>query len=133
MKKENIILFDGVCNLCNASVLFVIERDKKNVFQFASLQSSFGQQVLKKHQLSSSDFDSMILLQDGIIHQRSDAALRIAKELSGAWKLLYGFIIVPRFIRNGVYNFVARNRYKWFGKQEACMIPTPELKAKFFA
>ncbi len=133
MKKENIILFDGVCNLCNASVLFVIERDKKNVFQFASLQSSFGQQVLKKHQLSSSDFDSMILLQDGTIHQRSDAALRIAKELSGAWKLLYGFIIVPRFIRNGVYNFVARNRYKWFGKQEACMIPTPELKAKFFA
>jgi len=133
VKKENIILFDGVCNLCNASVLFVIERDKKNVFQFASLQSSFGQQVLKKHQLSSSDFDSMILLQDGTIHQRSDAALRIAKELSGAWKLLYGFIIVPRFIRNGVYNFVARNRYKWFGKQEACMIPTPELKAKFFA
>ena len=133
MKKENIILFDGVCNLCNASVLFVIERDKKNVFQFASLQSSFGQQVLKKHQLSSSDFDSMILLQDGTIHQRSDAALRIAKELSGAWKLLYGFIILPRFIRNGVYNFVARNRYKWFGKQEACMIPTPELKAKFFA
>ena len=119
--------------MCNASVLFVIERDKKNVFQFASLQSSFGQQVLKKHQLSSSDFDSMILLQDGTIHQRSDAALRIAKELSGAWKLLYGFIIVPRFIRNGVYNFVARNRYKWFGKQEACMIPTPELKAKFFA
>jgi predicted DCC family thiol-disulfide oxidoreductase YuxK len=133
MKTENIILFDGVCNLCNASVSFVIERDRKNVFQFASLQSSFGQEVLKKHQLSSSDFDSMILLQNGTIHQRSDAALRIAKELSGAWKLLYGFIIVPRFIRNGMYNFVARNRYKWFGKQEACMIPTPELKAKFIA
>lgn len=133
MKTENIILFDGVCNLCNASVSFVIERDKKNVFQFASLQSSFGQEVLKKHQLSSSDFDSMILLQNGTIHQRSDAALRIAKELSGAWKLLYGFIIVPRFIRNAVYNFVARNRYKWFGKQETCMIPTPELKAKFIA
>jgi len=133
MKTENIILFDGVCNLCNASVSFVIERDKKNVFQFASLQSSFGQEVLKKHQLSSSDFDSMILLQNGTIYQRSDAALRIAKELSSAWKLLYGFIIVPRFIRNGVYNFVARNRYKWFGKQDACMIPTPELKAKFIA
>jgi predicted DCC family thiol-disulfide oxidoreductase YuxK len=133
VQQQSIILFDGVCNLCNASVSFVIERDKKNVFQFASLQSSFGQEVLKKHQLSASDFDSMILLQNGIIHQRSDAALRIAKELSGAWKLLYGFIIVPRFIRNGVYNFVARNRYKWFGKQEACMIPTPELKAKFIA
>jgi len=133
VQQQSIILFDGVCNLCNASVSFVIERDKKNVFQFASLQSSFGQEVLKKHQLSASDFDSMILLQNGIIHQRSDAALRIAKELSGAWKLLYSFIIVPRFIRNGVYNFVARNRYKWFGKQEACMIPTPELKAKFIA
>lgn len=133
MQQQSIILFDGVCNLCNASVSFVIERDKKNVFQFASLQSSFGQEVLKKHQLSASDFDSMILLQDEIIYQRSDAALRISKELSGAWKLLYGFIIVPRFIRNAVYNFVARNRYKWFGKQEACMIPTPELKAKFIA
>ncbi len=130
---ENIILFDGVCNLCNASVLFVIERDKKNIFRFASLQSSYGQEVLKKHGLNASDFDTIILSQNGTIHQQSDAALRIAKELSGAWKLLYGFIIVPRFIRNAAYDFVARNRYKWFGKQEACMIPTPDLKAKFIA
>jgi predicted DCC family thiol-disulfide oxidoreductase YuxK len=130
---ENIILFDGICNLCNTSVLFVIERDKKNKFLFASLQSSFGQEVLTKHQLNATDFDSMILLQNDIIYQRSDAALRIVKELSGGWQLLFGFIVVPRFIRNGVYDFIAKNRYKWFGKQEACMLPTPELKAKFIA
>jgi predicted DCC family thiol-disulfide oxidoreductase YuxK len=114
-------------------VQFVIEHDKKSVFQFASLQSNFGQEVLRKHQLNATDFDSMILLQNGKIYQRSDAALLIAKKLSGAWKLLYSFIIIPRFIRNGVYNFIARNRYKWFGKQDACMLPTPELKAKFLS
>jgi predicted DCC family thiol-disulfide oxidoreductase YuxK len=107
-KRYKIILFDGVCNLCNSSVTLVIKRDKKNIFKFAALQSEIG-----KH------------------YEKSTAALKIARHLSGGYPLLYGFMIVPNFIRNWVYDYIAKNRYKWYGKRESCMIPTPELKEKF--
>jgi predicted DCC family thiol-disulfide oxidoreductase YuxK len=131
MENQNVILFDGICNLCSASVQFVIERDYKNIFKFASLQSNFGQKILKKHQLPPEDFDSFILLENNKIYQRSTAALKVAKQLNWPLKALYAFIIVPPFIRNFVYNVIAKNRYKWFGKKTACWLPTPDLKVKF--
>ncbi|TMI66102.1 MAG: thiol-disulfide oxidoreductase DCC family protein [Bacteroidetes bacterium] len=128
---NKIILFDGVCNLCNNSVQFIIKRDKKKQFSFASLQGNFGQEFLKKHSLPADNFNSFILLEDEKIYTRSTGALRMLKHLGGGLGLLYGFIILPKFIRDGVYNWIAKNRYKWFGKKDACMIPTPELKEKF--
>lgn len=129
--KQPVILFDGVCNLCNGAVQYVIKHDPSNRFLFASLQSQFGQQVLAAYQLSNTNFNSFILFQDGIIYQKSTAALLVAKQLTGAIRLLHWCIIVPSFIRDGVYNFIAKNRYKWFGKQDACWLPTPEFKSRF--
>jgi predicted DCC family thiol-disulfide oxidoreductase YuxK len=129
--KQPIILFDGVCNLCNGAVQYVIKHDAQKQFQFASLQSNFGQQVLAKHNLSNADFSSFILLKNGKIYLKSTAALLVAKQLKGAVSWLYLFRVVPTFIRNGVYNIIAKNRYKWFGKQDACWLPTTELKARF--
>lgn len=128
-----IVLFDGVCNFCNSSVQFILKRDPKALFRFAALQSEQGQAILKQHHLATSDFDSIVLLReaDGTLYQRSSAALHIAKKLSGAWPLLYGFMIVPPFIRDAVYNFIAKRRYRWFGQREACMLPTPEQRARF--
>jgi predicted DCC family thiol-disulfide oxidoreductase YuxK len=126
-----VILFDGVCNLCNASVQFVIKHDKKRLFRFASLQLPFGAAILKEHNLPADTFNSFILLSDNKIYARSTAALLVAKKLNGIVKLLYAFIIVPKFIRDVVYNIIAKNRYKWFGKQESCWVPTPELKELF--
>ena len=131
MKNKKIILFDGVCNLCNSSVQFVIDRDLNNRFMFASLQSDFGQEVLKKHHLNTTDFDSIILLDQQKIYEKSSAALRIAKELKFPWNLLAIFLILPKFLRDIGYNYVAKNRYNWFGKQESCWLPTPELRSKF--
>jgi predicted DCC family thiol-disulfide oxidoreductase YuxK len=127
-----VILFDGVCNLCNASVQYVIKHDKKRLFRFASLQSSFGEKVLTEHNLPHNTFNSFILIDSNKIYTRSTAALIVAKKLSGLIKLLYIFIIVPEFIRDIVYDIIARNRYKWFGKKEACWLPTPELKSLFY-
>ena len=126
-----VILFDGVCNLCNASVQYVIKHDKKKLFRFVSLQSSFGESVLKQYDLPVNTFNSFILLSDNKIYTRSTAALLVAKKLSGLIKLFYGFIIIPKFIRDFVYDVIAKNRYKWFGKKEACWVPTPELKSLF--
>ncbi|MBX2910417.1 MAG: thiol-disulfide oxidoreductase DCC family protein [Chitinophagales bacterium] len=132
MKQEKaLILFDGVCNLCESSVQFILLRDEQAYFQFASLQSDSANKVLTQHGLRTSNFDSIVLIENGKIYQRSDAALRIAKQLSGAWKLFYAFIIVPRFIRDAVYNIVAKNRYRWFGKKNECMLPKPEWKHRF--
>ena len=128
---NRIILFDGVCNLCNAAVQYVIKHDKRKLFHFASLQSEAGQMFLKKHFLSSTDFNSFILVYEDKIYSKSTAALMVAKNLDGAIKLLSGFIIVPVFIRDAVYNLIARNRYKWFGKKDNCMIPTPDLQSRF--
>lgn len=126
-----IILFDGVCNLCNGAVQFIIKRDKKGNFSFASLQSAEGQKLSKEYNLPVTDFNSFILIENNKVYTRSTGALRVTRKLRGLWPLIYGFIIIPKFIRDGVYNWIARNRYKWFGKKDECMIPTPELKARF--
>ncbi len=131
MEDTHIILFDGVCNLCNKFVQRVIKNDKANVFKFAALQSLSGQQLLQKYNLPTENFGSFVLIQNGKVYLKSTAALTIAKQLSGPLKLAYPLIIVPRFIRDFVYNIIAKNRYKWFGKQATCMVPTEALKAKF--
>lgn len=131
MNDAPIILFDGVCNLCNAAVQFVIRHDKKGLFKFASLQSETGRALLKRYDLPATNFSSFVLLQHEKAYTRSAAALQVAKQLQGPLRLLYGLIIVPPFIRNAVYDFIAKNRFKWFGKKDACMIPTPSLKARF--
>lgn len=130
-QQHKIILFDGVCNLCNTSINFVIRKDKKDCFRFAALQSDIGKEYTTKFNINSTETDSIILIDQEKVYVKSTAALQISKSLSGAYPLLFGFIIVPNFIRNWVYDFVARNRYNWYGKREVCMIPTPELKAKF--
>lgn len=131
MNEHPVIFFDGFCNLCNGAVQFVIKRDRKNLFRFASLQSDYAAVALKKFDIEPAQGDSFVLLANGKVYQRSTAALKVARKLSGLWPLLYGFIIVPRFIRDAIYNWIARNRYKWFGKQDSCWVPTPELKQKF--
>jgi predicted DCC family thiol-disulfide oxidoreductase YuxK len=131
MTDNPIILFDGVCNLCNGSVQYVIKHDASKKFRFAALQSDAGQALLKHYGLSSTDFNSFILLQNDKFYIKSTAALLVAKQLSGFVKLLYAFIIIPAFVRNSVYGFIAKNRYKWFGKQESCMMPTADLKSRF--
>ncbi|MDP4264850.1 MAG: thiol-disulfide oxidoreductase DCC family protein [Bacteroidota bacterium] len=131
MKEGPVVLFDGVCNLCNHSIQFIIKRDRKKKFLFASLQGKTGQEILKKFGLPDNQFNSFILADGDKVYTRSSAALHIARELKGGWKLLYGFMIVPRFIRDSVYNLVAKNRYKWFGKKEECWVPAAELKERF--
>jgi predicted DCC family thiol-disulfide oxidoreductase YuxK len=128
---DPIILFDGVCNLCNQSVQFVIRHDPNSRFRFAALQSDFGRSELTKHQLDSEKLLSIVLLIGDKVYDRSRAALEIARRLDGLMPLMYVFVIVPPFIRNFVYDWIARNRYKWFGKVDECMIPTPELRARF--
>lgn len=128
---QPIILFDGVCNLCNKSVQFVLKKDKKKQFLFASLQGTTGQSLLEQYQLPRDQLTSFVLIENGKAYTRSAAALRVAKLLGGGWSLLYGFMITPPFVRDGVYNWIARNRYKWFGKMDSCWVPTPELKARF--
>jgi predicted DCC family thiol-disulfide oxidoreductase YuxK len=129
--NKKIVLFDGVCNLCSNSVQFILKRDKKNQFLFGSLQGKAGQEYLAKFNLPANTFNSFMLVEGDTLYTRSAAALRMLKYLGGGWPLLYAFIIIPKFIRDGVYNLVAKNRYKWFGKKEACWIPAPALKAKF--
>lgn len=131
MDKFKIILFDGVCNLCNSSVNFIIDNDHKNVFKFTSLQSEKGIDLLKKYDLLDKNIDSVILVENDKAYVKSDAALKIAKTLGGKYKLFYGLIILPAFIRNFFYDIIAKNRYKWFGKKDSCRIPTLELKSKF--
>lgn len=129
--SHNIILFDGVCNLCNSSVLFMIKHHKKDRFRFAALQEPYGAFLVDKYRIDTKKIDSIILIENGKAYWRSTAALRVARHLNGGYPLLYAFMIIPRFIRDGVYNIISRNRYKWFGKKDQCMIPTPELKSLF--
>lgn len=131
MEKDRIVLFDGVCNLCNSSVRFIIKRDKRKHFKFASLQSDYATDLFQRLNIDASSFDSIVLVEDDNTYIKSTAALKISKELSGLWPLLYVFIIIPRFIRDAVYDFIARNRYKWFGKKDYCEMPTPELRNRF--
>jgi predicted DCC family thiol-disulfide oxidoreductase YuxK len=129
--SPSIILFDGVCNLCAWAVRFIIERDPRGVFHFASLQSPAGQELMRQHGLDPTQLDTFVLVEDGRAHRESTAALRVSRRLGGGWPLFYAAIILPRFLRDPIYKFIARNRYRWFGQKETCMIPTPELKARF--
>lgn len=131
MNAEKIILFDGVCNFCNSSVNFVIKRDKNSVFKFAPIQSERAQEILSSADDSFKKLDSFILVDDGKLYTKTTAALRVCKSLPGLWPLLYAFIIIPAFLRDPFYNLIAKYRYQWFGKADNCMIPTPEVRAKF--
>lgn len=129
---KQLILFDGVCNLCNKSVQYIIKRDRKHIFMFAPLQSVIGQQLIANYNIDTSKTDSILLyVPEKGIHYRSAAALKISSKLTYPTRLLTIFWIFPTFLRDLVYSFIARNRYKWFGKRESCMVPTPELKDKF--
>jgi predicted DCC family thiol-disulfide oxidoreductase YuxK len=123
---KSIILFDGFCNLCSGAVQFIIKRDKHKKFQFASLQSDIGKKLLLENELPVTDFMSLVLFENGVIYSRSTGALKIARSLSGLWPICYGAIILPTFIRDGIYNWVAKNRYQWFGKKEQCFLLTKE-------
>lgn len=131
-ENKKIILFDGVCNLCNSSVQFVIQHDKKDVFRFVAIQSELGQEILKHIGINPINIDSIVLYEPGIAyHYKSDAALEIAKNIGGLFHLGTVFKIIPAGVRNHLYDYIAKNRYKWYGKKEQCMIPSKELKSKF--
>lgn len=131
LSDDPVVLFDGVCNLCHGTVLFIIKRDARARLKFASLQSDYGAEQMKRFNLPASSLNSVLLIKNNQLFQKSNAALEIAKMLDGFWPILYMFKIVPSFVRNSVYDWIARNRYRWFGKKEECMIPTPEMKARF--
>ncbi|MBU5266619.1 thiol-disulfide oxidoreductase DCC family protein [Virgibacillus proomii] len=128
---DKIILFDGICNFCDRSVQFILKRDKQEQFLFASLQGDVGQQqLLKKYQIPT-NMNSFVLLDGEKYYVKSTAALRICKELVGAWKLLYGLIIIPRPIRDFVYQFIAKHRYQWFGQKKSCRLPSAMTRKRF--
>jgi predicted DCC family thiol-disulfide oxidoreductase YuxK len=129
---QPIIFFDGVCNLCNASVQFVITHDKKNHFRFTALQGDYAKETLPEYRVDLQKLNTVLLLENGKLYTKSSAALRIAKKLSGLFPLLYIFYAVPKVIRDWFYDIIAKNRYKWWGKQESCWVPTAELKSKFY-
>ncbi|MDN4165424.1 DCC1-like thiol-disulfide oxidoreductase family protein [Cytophagales bacterium LB-30] len=130
--KKAVVLFDGVCNLCNGAVDFIISRDKKDYFLFASLQSEHAKGIIAPHFSHTTVPDSILLWENNVLYTKSLAALRIAKSLPGAWPILYYIgILFPRVIRDAVYDFIARNRYRWFGKSATCRLPTEAERSKF--
>jgi len=127
---NNLILFDGECNFCDHSVQFIIKHDKQALYRFASIQSNVGQEIIKKYHVPT-NIDSLILLEKDRCYYKSSAALKICRNLKGGWKTLYGLLLVPKPIRDYLYTIVARNRYKWFGKKDACILPSPEIRKRF--
>lgn len=128
---EKVVLFDGVCNLCNASIQTLIKLDKNKTLKFASLQSNFGQDVLKQLNLDQDSFKTFIYLKGDEVFTRSSAAIKVFSDFGGLWQMVKLLYIFPKFIRNAVYDFVSSHRYQWFGKKEQCWVPTPALKARF--
>jgi predicted DCC family thiol-disulfide oxidoreductase YuxK len=126
-----IILFDGVCNFCNGAIYFVLKQDKKGIFKFAPLQSEAGQRLLQHYNLSMKEFDSFILIDKGKVYKKSAASLRVMNKLPWYWKEAQILRMIPTAFRDAIYDFIAKNRYKWFGKKEQCMVPTPELRSRF--
>ena len=126
-----IVIFDGVCNLCEFSVNFIYERDRKGKFTFTPAQSPLGQKLLQKYQINTDKLDTVVLVKHDRVYSRSTAAFKIAEELDPPWNTLQFFSWLPLAIRDYLYDWIARNRYKWFGKKESCMIPTKELKSRF--
>lgn len=133
INNHPILLFDGVCNLCNGFVQFVIKRDPEGHFRFAALQSEAGQTLLRQHHLSTDNIDTVVLIDKGEAHVRSEVAIRVASQMKGLWPVISVFRILPLALRDALYNFVAANRYRWFGEKDQCMIPTPELKQRFLS
>jgi predicted DCC family thiol-disulfide oxidoreductase YuxK len=131
MNKQPIILFDGVCNFCNSAVNFVLRKNSKSNILFAALQSEAGQKLLQQYNLPMDDMESFVFIEAGTAYKQSTAGLKVCRHLRRLWPLCYSLIIVPKFIRDGIYNWIARNRYKWFGVRQQCMIPSPEVKARF--
>ena len=131
MQDHPLVLFDGVCNFCNGMVNFIIRQDKMKVFRFAALQSVMGQRLMNEFDLKTPGNDSFILIENNKVFQRSTAALKLYNKLPWYWKWTQIGWIIPRFIRDGMYDLIARNRYRWFGKREECMIPGNDVKERF--
>lgn len=129
--EKSIIFFDGVCNLCNASIDFILKRDHKERFLVGALQDDFSKKVLRHYQVKEDYLDSLVLLENDKVYYKSTAALRIAKALSGLWPVLYPLILLPSWLRDPIYDWIGRNRYRWFGKKNTCRLPSPEEQAKF--
>ena len=128
---DNLVLFDGVCNLCTASVRFIIQHDRKAIFRFASIQSEIGKEICRSQGLDSADVQTFLLISAGKTLVRTDAAIAVASSFGGVWRILRVFKLVPRGARDWIYSTVARNRYRWFGRTDVCMIPSPEVKDRF--
>ena len=129
--EHPILFFDGVCNLCNGFIQFLIRIDRKRQFHFASLQSPIGQELLAQHQLSTGKLETVLMLHKGKLYTHSDVAIQIAILLRGFWQLLAIARFIPKSLRDPLYQFIANNRYRWFGKRESCMLPTPDVSARF--
>jgi len=128
---DNLVLFDGVCNLCTASVQFIIRHDRAGIFYFAPLQSAIGRAICQSRGLDPATVETFMLISGGIMLVRSDAAIEVVSRFGGAWKFVTILRLIPRVARDWIYSTIARNRYRWFGRTEACMIPTPEIKERF--
>lgn len=126
-----ILLFDGYCNLCHSSVQFVIKHEKKQTIKFASLQSEIGKQLLSQYSINPNKIDSLVFIENGKCYIKSTAALKLSKYLKGIYSLGIVFIVIPTFIRNYIYDYVAKNRYKWFGKKNSCLILDKDLQQRF--
>lgn len=132
MKMDKpLILFDGVCKFCHASVNFVIEHDRRDYFRFCPIQSEKGQSLIEQYDITDSGLSSMILIQNDKIYRKSTAALRIARHLAFPWPLMYAFTLLPAFIRDAVYDYIGGRRYQWFGKYDQCLVPDSSVKSKF--
>lgn len=130
-ESKNIVFFDGVCGICNKSVDFLVRKNRKKQFAFAPLQSDDSFEFLKPFGVDATQLNSIVFYKNGKVYQKTRAVLEICRLLPGLWPLFYGFMILPFFLRDPIYNFVAKNRYKWFGKKEACRIPSPEERSYF--
>lgn len=130
-QTDGLILFDGVCNLCSALVQFVIRHDPAAKFRFAAIQSQVGTEIFQSHGLDPTDLQTFVFIADGRMFLRSDAAIEVVSRFGGAWRIFKIFRLLPRVLRDSIYSTIARNRYRWFGRKEVCMIPTPEIKERF--
>ena len=128
---DNLILFDGVCNLCSALVQFVIRHDPAGKFRFAAIQSEIGGEIFQSHGLDPADLQTFVFAAEGKMFLRSDAAIEVVSRFGGAWRIFRIFQFVPKVLRDSIYSFIARNRYRWFGRKEVCMVPTAEIKERF--
>jgi predicted DCC family thiol-disulfide oxidoreductase YuxK len=131
VNENPVILFDGVCNFCNGAINFVLKQDRKSVFRFAPLQSEAGRRLLQQYNLPTEEFESFVLIDQGKVYKKSNAALRVMNKLPWYWKEAQIFRLIPTIFRDAIYDFIARNRYKWFGKKDQCMVPTPEMRSRF--